>query len=416
MNADQNSEALKQIELAVATPNRLSARDSLLVDAWRSTLTPPGASLQKWKLVTEMYPDFYPASGPYSYFAWCNNRYTDAIAAAKLNVAPQNQNSSAGENLLGILYLAEEAYTQSAQWFQHAINSGYGRTDYAAVVYAAQRDFQRANDRMSQNKSPGISTIDRSTDIIRIAIAADQGHWQDVRTELVDAQSRAEKLGELHHQRLQGIALGLHSEIGEANPKSLDAYARAVAAIKTDNVIDTEQAKFHLLFATYLMAQTGEVKRAHQLLANMDMPTVGVREESALNNLRSIVTAELARREGRPQQAVDGLKPLVNGNELFLTHRTLLDAYASLGQNEAALAEAQWLAQHRGRAYAEYGANQFMMAFNVVQSDLALLRIAELSHDLGRQAESTQALKEFTQAWPNITVKAIAERRQALQH
>jgi len=312
--------------------------------------------------------------------------------------------------------LAEEAYTQSAQWFQHAINSGYGRTDYAAVVYAAQRDFQRANDRMSQNKSPGISTIDRSTDIIRIAIAADQGHWQDVRTELVDAQSRAEKLGELHHQRLQGIALGLHSEIGEANPKSLDAYARAVAAIKTDNVIDTEQAKFHLLFATYLMAQTGEVKRAHQLLANMDMPTVGVREESALNNLRSIVTAELARREGRPQQAVDGLKPLVNGNELFLTHRTLLDAYASLGQNEAALAEAQWLAQHRGRAYAEYGANQFMMAFNVVQSDLALLRIAELSHDLGRQAESTQALKEFTQAWPNITVKAIAERRQALQH
>jgi putative peptide modification system cyclase len=416
LNADQNSEALKQIELAEATPTRLSPRDAMLVDAWKQTVTSPDSSLQKWKLVTEMYPDFYPASGPYSYFAWCNNRYADAIAAAKLNVAPQNQNSSAGENLLGILYLAEESYTESAQRFQRAINSGYGRTDYAAVVYAAQRDFRRTNERMNQNKSPGISTIDRSTDIIRISIAADQGRWQDVKTELVYAQSKAEKLGVLHQQRLQGIALGLQSEFGESDPKKLDAYARAVAAVKTDNVIDAEQAKFHLLFAAYLLAQTGAVKRANQLLANINTPIEGAGNASPLNNLRMIVAAELARSDGRAQQAVDSLKSLVDGDELFLTHRALLDAYANLGQNEAALAEAQWLARHRGRAYAEYGANQFMMAFNVVQSDLALLRVAELSRDLGKQAESTQALSEFTQAWPNINVKAIAERRQALKH
>lgn len=214
-----------------------------------------------------------------------------------------------------------------------------------------------------------------STGVIRIALNIHQGNWLEAEAQLNDAEEKAGKLGVFHHQRLQGIALGLQGEFGQYDPSKLDAYVRAITGVKTDNAIDAKQALFHRLFAIYLLAHNGDANRAKQLSMNIG-PMASASDATPLNNLRTIVDAELARVTGHPQRAVDSLKAVVNGNELFLTHRALLDAYANLGQNQAALAEAQWLAQHRGRAYAEYGANQFMMAFNIVQSDLALLRTA----------------------------------------
>lgn len=415
INANQNSDALKQIELAAATPNRLSARDSLLVDAWRSTLTAPGTSLQKWKSLTALYPDFYPANGPYSYYAWCDNHYLDAIAAAKLNTAPQNPNASAGEYLLGILYLAQERYADVAPQFQRAFEAGVARTNYAALLDATQRRFDLALQTLEKNKASGIPSDDLSTEVIRIALTVDQGRWRDAKAQLADAASVTEKQGVFNQQYIQGIALGLESEFGEYDFGKLNAYVQDIEKLKTDNGIDEDQVSFRKLFAIYLMAHNGDPKRASQLLSRFG-PPAAASGETPLSNLRTIVDVELARADGHPQQAIESLKPFVNGNELFLTHAALMDAYAGADLREPALAEARWLAKHRGRAYAEYGANQFMMAYNVVQSDLALLRVAELLHDLGRQAESAEALSEFAQAWPNITTPAIAARKQALQH
>lgn len=415
LNADQNSAALKQIELAAATPDRLSARDSLLVDAWHSTLTSPGTSLQKWKSLTTLYPDFYPANGPYSYYAWCDNHYLDAITAAKLNIAPQNPNASAGEYLLGILYLAQERYADVAPQFQRAFDAGVARTNYAALPDAAQRRFDRALQTLEKNKASGIPSDDLSTEVIRIALTVDQGRWRDARAQLSSAASETEKQGVFHQQYVQGIALGLEAGLGQYDFDKLDAYIRNAEKLKTDNGIDANQVLFHRLFVIYLMAHNGDARRASQLLSSLGSP-VAASGETPLDNLRTIVYAELARADGHPQRAIENLKPIVNGNELFLTHQVLLDAYASAGSREPALAEARWLARHRGRAYAEYGENLFMMAFNVVQSDLALLRAAELLHDLGRQEESKQALNEFTTAWPNVETPAIAARQRALQH
>ncbi|MBU6198135.1 MAG: putative peptide modification system cyclase [Xanthomonadaceae bacterium] len=415
INANQNSDTLKQIELAAATPNRLSARDSLLVDAWRSTLTSPGTALHKWKSLTALYPDFYPANGPYSYYAWCDNHYLDAITAAKLNVAPQNPNASAGEYLLGILYLAQERYADAAAQFQRAFDAGVTRTNYAALLDAAQRRFDRALQTLGKNKASGIPSDDLSTEVIRIALTVDQGRWHDAKTQLTNVASETEKHGAFDQQYLHGIALGLESEFGQYDFGKLNTYVQDIEKLKTDNGIDANQALFRRLFTIYLMAHNGDARRATQLLSSLG-PSTEASGETPLNNLRTIVEAELARVDGHPQQAIESLKPIVNGNELFLTHRALMDAYASAGLREQALTEARWLAQHRGRAYAEYGANQFMMAYNVVQSDLALLRVAELLHDLGRQAESAEALSEFAQAWPSITTPAIAARKQALQH
>jgi putative peptide modification system cyclase len=410
LNANQNSEALKQIELAAATPNRLSARDSLLVDAWHRTLTAPGTSLQKWKSLTTLYPDFYPANGPYSYYAWCANEYEAAINAAKFNIAPQNANRGAGLYLLGILYLGNENYIDSLKEFQLAADSGIGRNDFYAQLYSSQRRFQQANVLLQESKPSGLAADDEGTELVRIALAADQGRWGDAKLALANAERLAEPIGILNQQRVRGIELGLRSEFDKVEAPELTRYAQAGLSQQIDNALDEEHVQFRALFAMWLLARDGNGKAARDLLDKMKHDSSEI-SNPVLKNMLTIVTAELERGDGHAGQAIELLQPLVNGSELYVTHLALLDSFASNHENARAMEEARWLATHRGRAYAEYGFAQFMTAFNVVQSDLALLRTAELAFDLKDVTKAKESLAEFDKIWPRASSISGIDRR-----
>ena len=415
INADQNSDALKQIELAAATPNRLSARDSLLVDAWQRTLTEPDAPLPRWKSLTELYPDFYPGSGPYAYFAWCENDYADAIAAAKLNIFPQNAYSAAGQYLLGMLYLAADEVSESLKYFQLAAQAKFVRNDFYAELYAAQRRYDKAYDLLRNGEPSGVATDDLGTQLVRIALAADQGNWQDTQAALDDAKKSAEQLNTAHQQRVRGIAIGLRSEFEEVAAPELIRYADAALNQHPDNSLDAAQVRFHALFSAWLLARDGDKQAASDVLGKINSAAPKT-ENPVLKNMRTIVEAELLRSGGHADEAVKLLQPLIDGRELYVTHAALLDAYVGNRDNVRALDEAHWLAMHRGRAYAEYGFAQFMTAFNVVQSDLALLRAAELAHDLKNDADAKQSLAAFEKHWPDTQAIPSLGKRLNLLH
>ncbi|MHB8680314.1 MAG: putative peptide modification system cyclase [Rudaea sp.] len=415
INADQNSDALKQIELAAATPNRLSARDSLLVDAWRSTLTVPDTSLPRWKSLTELYPDFYPGSGPYAYFAWCANDYADALASAKLNIAPQNAYSAAGQYLLGMIYLATDEGSKSLKYFQLAAQAKFLRNDFYAESYAAQRRFDDAYDLLKNGKPSGVATDDLGTQMVLIALAADRGNWHDTQAALGDAKRSAENLGAPHQQRVRGIELGLRSEFEKVTVPELIRYADVALSQHPDNVLDAAQARFHALFSAWLLARDDDKTAARDLLAKID-PASSEMANAVLKSMRTIVEAELLRSSGHADQAIKLLQPLIDGRELYITHLALLDAYAGNRDNARALDEAHWLAEHRGRAYAEYGFAQFTTAFNVVQSDLVLLRAAELALDLKNAVDARQSLAAFEKAWPDAQAIPSLGKRLNLLH
>ncbi len=414
LNAGRNSAALKEIELALIAPNRLSARDGLLADAWQATLIAPSSRMQKWKLLTHLYPDFYLANGPYSYYAWCANDYTDAIAAAKLNIPPQNANRGAGVYLLGILYLADERYAESAKNFQLAADAGIARNDYYALVYAAQRQFNRTDELLKRSKPSGIPTDDLGTQLIRVAVIADQGRWRDAEILLNAAKHEADGMDALIQQRVLGVELSLRSEFDNVPPQELMQFVDAGLKNKVDNALDAEQSRFQSLFAIYLLAHNGQIKSAIKLLGEIEHVSPQT-DEPVLRNLSLVVKAELLRAGGQSAQATGLLQPLINGHELFVTHVALLDAYVSNREKPQALDQARWLAKHRGRAYAEYGFEQFVTSFNIVQSDLALLRTAELAYDTGNTEEAKKSLHAFEEVWPNAQKNsAINKRLQAL--
>ncbi|HET8941103.1 MAG TPA: putative peptide modification system cyclase [Rudaea sp.] len=416
LNGSENSKALKEISRAATERERLSARDRMLVDAWQATLTSPNVALEKWRQLTNLYPDFFSASGPYAYYAWCANHYAEAIAGAKSNVAPQNANRLAGEYLLGILFLADDRYSAAVNQFQRASDAGFKRYDYYAEAFAAERQFERANDLLKQSKPSGIPADDLGTGIVQTAIIADQGKIPELESMFQSQEHEVENLGPLDKQRLRGIALGLRSQFGQIETRTLTEYAESSLQINTDNAIDYAQAQFYAAFALYVQAHTGDTKNAAKLLKTIDARAKELNEPT-LTNLVLILEAELMRVGGHPDQAIAMLKPAIDGKELYITHLALLDAYASKREYANALSEANWLADHRGRAYAEYGAQQFMTAFNVVQSDLALLRAAELSQDLNETENAKQLLAKFVQIWPKAQeMPALAARLHTLNH
>jgi putative peptide modification system cyclase len=408
-NAGENDAMLEHVRAAEAHPERMSPRDVLFVNAWQSTLTRPQEALKKWKSLTQLYPDFYPANGAYAYYAWDANRYEEAIPAALANASPHNAKSSAGIYLLGILYLATDRYQESLQQFQRAAEFGIGRNDYHALAYAAQRQFDKANALLEKNKAAGRPADDFGTEIVRLALLADQGRWREVSTLLEVAKKDAQVAGARIPQQIMGIEFGLRSVFDTVSTKNLESYARHEVAAQTSNTTDRSHAVFHAAFAAYLLARV-DAANAAKLIADMEKAATDIGDEPLLN-LVAVAKAEVLRGNGRPDQAVALLKPFVNGNELYLTHLALLDAYADSSANTDAIAEAKWLSSHRGRAYAEYGAQQFLTAFNITQADLARLREAELAMPLGRSDEARAALDQFAQQWLPATLPASVAAR-----
>jgi hypothetical protein len=130
-----------------------------------------------------------------------------------------------------------------------------------------------------------------------------------------------------------------------------------------------------------------------------------------------VAQAELALVNGNPAQAIRTLHPLVGGTELFLTHVALLDAYRASKDYAAATSEAKWLITHRGRAYSEYSVQWITTAFNVAESDIASLDLAELSIQMGNKDQAKKELAAFDEVWPNATnLPWLASRIQVLEH
>ncbi|MDE2271093.1 MAG: putative peptide modification system cyclase [Xanthomonadaceae bacterium] len=416
---DQPTKALQQIRAAQADRSRLSPRDALYIDALASSYVEPGQSLTKWKLLSSVYPDYFPGLNAYAYFLWeYGNRYKDAIPYLKQALSSKNPHSTASSYLLGALYVEAGKYRNAERAFQRSVKlGGHFQNTYYSSAYAAQRKFNKAVKLLGQGKSSGTLSFDIINNATTIAMALDQGDWQRAGKLLVTTRAQANSLGPRIAGRYAGMALSLHALDGTPAKAQLAALKQYLAtqekALAQADPVDQPELKFHLVLAAYLAAHAGDVDLARQALdasgaaSDADTPV--------LDNLRGVAQAEIQIASGKPRDALATLKPLVNGSELYITHVTLMDAYADANANPDALTEAQWLSTHRGQAYLEFNVQQILTPFNVAESDLSLLRIAKLSNDQGNKNAAQTSLTNFLKAWPEAKQLAwLVPRLQGL--
>jgi hypothetical protein len=412
---DQPAKALREIRAAQVDRTRLSARDALYVDAWAASYMEPGKSLEKWKLLASVYPDYFPGVGTYAYFlSQFANRFGEAIPYLEQSASPKNPHRATSEYLLGAFYVEAGRYADAVRAFSQSVADGaHFQNALYASAYAAQRKFKDATGLLERGKSSGAGSFDIINNSTTIAMALDQGNWADANKLLATTRTQAELLGPRVAGRYAGMALSLQALDGTSAEVQIaaikDYLANEEKALAQADKVDRSELKFQIVLASYLAAHAGDTKLAERALVVAGPKSDA--DTSVLENLRSVAQAELVRASSKPQEALATLKALVNGSELYITHVALMDAYADIHDNAGALAEAHWLSSHRGRAYVESNMLFTLTPFNVAESDLALLRTAELANASGNAVETQHALSEFGSAWPSAAqLPWIAQR------
>jgi putative peptide modification system cyclase len=407
------------MDKAATLKDRLSVRDRLYLDAWLAGFGPSRPLLAKWKLLGELYPDYYAAAYNYAYFAWIfENRAADAIRAVQPALSERYPQRASAYYMLGYLEAAENQFATAIKNFDVAVSLGDDPPgNYRAATYAAQRRFPESERVLSRAKPSGIATDDVFAPRESITEAVDQGDWWHARSALVEAAANASSVGPIYESAYRAMLLSLddYTRTPSEQLKALRAFIGDARKASDEPTVNERHAVFATLLGAYLAARAGDLSLAQSTLAwTAAQGRAG--GYTNLEHMQAIAAAEIAWRSGRAPAALARLEPTIDGTELYLSHVALADVYTAAGRNEDATREAQWLATHRGRAYLEINNFQILQARNVVESDLAVLRLAELAHVLGQDGEAQKQLLAFDALWSAGTLpQSVAARVAALR-
>jgi hypothetical protein len=152
-------------------------------------------------------------------------------------------------------------------------------------------------------------------------------------------------------------------------------------------------------FASALAARAGDADLAR---------TASEAAEHALQGLQYPVATQMTRlalaqqrlSAGDSDAALEALA-VVPPDAMLLALRPIgVEALALAGRSNEAAAAAESLARMRGRAYTEVASYRMLVPRNVVDTNLALLRAAELQLGLGQFAQAESSLQTFDRVWP----------------
>lgn len=401
--SDDSASALKHVQAAQELRSHLSPRDQLYADAWLATFGPVRPMLQKWKLLSSSYPDYFAGYYNYAYFAHINsNEYLGSLAAAGKATSEKNPLRAWAYHLRATLNVALEKYSEADVDFGHANRlgvTGIGMTQ--ASSQAARRRFAAARDVLANVKETYV--LDKNTGhyLLHITLPLDQGSWVQATENAAAAAKSALEVNAFEGRVFRAIELSLDA-LGkpdvelESKLQAMLAEERKALSVKDDS--ERPHAAFAMLAAGYLGGRIGSPELINAALASVSQADdLGY---PLVDNLALILRAEQARLSGAPERAISMLDAGIDGNELYQAHVARLHAYADAKRHEDVIREARWLSTHRGRAYVEYGSHYIFQSLNVADSNLATLHAAEALIKLGRRDEARRELATFDRFWP----------------
>ncbi len=420
MTSEDEGSARLYVDRALALKDRLPARDQLYLDAWTAAFGPPGPMLDKWKLLAKLYPDYYAASYNYAFNAWqIENRAKDGIDAIQPALSIYDPMRGTAYYTLAYMQAAENQFADSEKSFDIAFVANQNKGSFYAYLFAAQRRFDDATKILDQIKPESFATSDVLMSRDRLGLLVDQGKWVDARRIAAEQIAPATKVGPLFERAYRAIELSLDDYLLETDDAKIAALRPFIADLKSavakSDPANQRDAVFALLFGGYLAARAGDVALAQSAVDAAITQAHGSGYVN-LENILAIAQTQIACAKSECKEAIAPLAALRDGTELYATHVALKDTYLTNGDTRDALAEARWLADHRGRAYLEINSLQILQTRNVAESNIALLTAAELEHKLGDDDAATKDFAAFAAAWPKATLpKSIADRSKKIE-
>ncbi|MBF6023065.1 putative peptide modification system cyclase [Lysobacter niastensis] len=393
----QAPQAVDPLRRAQTLQQRLPTRERMYLDAWAAEFDDPSAALDRWIELASLYPDFWPGNGNAAAGLNWQNRLAEALPFAIRNTSPQNELAAIGYDVVGRVRLGLEQYELAATAFDQATIRGFKNSlRRQADVEAAQRRYASAARLLGTAPANDVYAY-----LDRTSLAIDQGRWSEAQRQagaalrLLQGQDGFDARSFLMPAAVadwlagdRAAALGKASSAMRASLASLDSGSG-------DAVGDAGLAMSAAMLGLRLddRAISGEVQRA---LARHEQ----LMRHPKLSEQMAVLRAEELRLGGKPGEAVAILLPLITGNERYQTRVALMEAYAAGPERARALEQSKWLQQRRGLAYIEQGCGQCLQALNVADSNLAVLRQAELLHAAGDNAGAARAAASFDRLWP----------------
>ena len=355
--------ASQLLEEARKRSEHLTPRERLYVRNWALQIGDPDRATDGWARMAELYPDYVPASYNAALNLFHENRMEEALVVSRRVSKSKVELPEVAQDQYGRALLASEQYRDADIAFSRAAINGWGGALMRqATVAAAQRQFDKANELLGRIAPDNFHAGNFAT-----TIALDEGNLP-----------RAISLAE------QGRALAQHREgMDRYNFDVPLAVAYMMAgdkerALKLARAAST--APFHGLDKEPTVEQVDRLVSAHaaalmSLRLGDAAPARAVQKRVdaiaslpssiVLQQFRTLLAARLLEHEGQPQQAMDMLKPLLQRQPRLQVRLAVHDLALELGQQDVAQAQARWLRERPGFAYAEAQCSFCLQALNV---------------------------------------------------
>jgi tetratricopeptide (TPR) repeat protein len=406
---DRFEAAADKVRRALQLRDRLTTRDELYVDAWSASFGPAEPALEKWALLTAMYPDFHDARYNLALYQWLwVSRAKECVAT--ISPADVGQYASRDDAvylkatcLLG-MNKVEEALTE----FSRASALGVKGAGFAhASAFAANRDHVAAWARLSEARENLSSSTPRDFASMAAAFQLDQGKVAEAMLPLQAEIENlpAEQLGNaivLTTQR--SLVSAIDGWQGTEERQLHDAVRHLVASLPADSVAERQPARFALAVLGLVAARHASWTIAHEALAAAD-------DETRLAGFplhRAIVDclrAEILAGNGDLAGAFKIVAQFEDPPLLLQQTETRIRVLLTARDYQAAADHAVALEGSRGRAFAEWGLREILRPLNVASVAMASLYLAEAQVGLGDEALGRASLDRFREHWPEVSAQ-----------
>ncbi len=393
--------AVESLRKAVALKGKLPPRESLYVDAWASEFDEPSEATGRWVQLASMYPDYLPGRGNAALWLYEENRFEEALPHAIAGTIEQNPLRGQEFDTVGRVQLALEAYPEAEGALRRSLEEVGGSSLRRLVsTAAAQRKFEEA-----ERQAKGLDPANAHHYMEQSSLAIDRARFEDAR-KLSQASLRVLKNKHGLASRYLAVPVGLSAwlagDVADAR-RTLDSVVRAsLEALEQAGegvLVDAEDDATTALAAALVLQRMGETASSDPVLSALEAKPVLMRIP-AVAELATVLRAEKLRRGGHAAKSIELLQPLITGAERYQTRVALMEALADEGRVADALEQARWLQRRRGLAYAELECGGCLQALNVLDSNLAIRREAQLLRAEGQEVEAERKLKDFNRLWP----------------
>jgi putative peptide modification system cyclase len=399
---------------ALAIPQRLSPQEKLRIELMLQQHEAPVPYFRKADQFLALYPDDYEAIGRLGTNEWHQlNEFRRAEANFRRALKSEYPRHGSLNYSLGIVLLGQERHEDALAAFGKSRELGFtGPGELYARAFDVDRRHAEA-DKVYLQSTGGRQGWQGEAGVVTYV---DRARWQQAddvaRAWLKQAAGNGDVLESLRARAaIASVAVLSHRADAGRLLRELLAETAAGAA-KADAVYPPTSTELRLLVGLLAARMDDAALVADALRLAQD--NGAVRDYPTVGQLHQVVLAEHERMTGKPQLAVQRLRPLAGRDEaLVMAHWALMRAERAAGNGDAALAQARWLATHRGRAFAESTTTDVLRFVNAAATTEALVEQAESERQAGRRDAARQHLLAFAAAWPENAQPGGLKRRVA---